>query len=42
MFIYSRSQGVIDYLMVDLKHGKSIASELGRPQGALATMVRMW
>lgn len=36
MFICSRSQRVIDYLMLDLNHKKSIASELSRPQGALA------
>lgn len=36
MFISSRSQRAIDYLMLDLKHENSFASELSRPQGALA------
>lgn len=36
MFICSTSQRVIDYLLLDLKQEKSIASELSRPQGALA------
>lgn len=36
MFNCSRSQRLIDYLMLDLKQEKSTASALSRPQGALA------
>lgn len=33
MFIRSRSQGVIDYPMLDLKHDKSIARRSARSPG---------